>query len=434
MNTALSANTKAILLLASPLMAGNSRRQVRSLVAGEYRSLARFLHTCQAEPADLMGPRAEELIDRYDGPVDKTRLRALLDRGFLLSHAVERWQARAIWVMSRADDGYPRVLRERLKNDAPVLLFGCGLQEIMRTQGLAIVGSRDVPEALIEYTREVASQVAQAGLTVISGAAKGVDRTAMNAALETGGQVVGVLAGDLERTVMNREYRDLLVEERLVLISPYEPSSGFNVGHAMQRNKVIYGLADAGLVVNAVVNRGGTWAGAVEQLRKYAVPVFVRSTGDPSEGLEALKGCGARPWPNPNSANGIKEVLSLDSAQDFRTMTGVLFRTQEHHEVASPDCSMDPGLPTNDVSPDRVNATTNYAEELYRMVRSWAPRICAQPKKASEVAGELGVSQPTANAWTQRLVEEGTIEKRARPVRYVAPQQELFEHVPTQQG
>ncbi|CAI8046488.1 hypothetical protein GBAR_LOCUS25722 [Geodia barretti] len=106
MNTALSANTKAILLLASPLMAGNSRRQVRSLVAGEYRSLARFLHTCQAEPADLMGPRAEELIDRYDGPVDKTRLRALLDRGFLLSHAVERWQARAIWVMSRADDGY----------------------------------------------------------------------------------------------------------------------------------------------------------------------------------------------------------------------------------------------------------------------------------------------------------------------------------------
>ena len=237
MNTALSANTKAILLLASPLMAGNSRRQVRSLVAGEYRSLARFLHTCQAEPADLMGPRAEELIDRYDGPVDKTRLRALLDRGFLLSHAVERWQARAIWVMSRADDGYPRVLRERLKNDAPVLLFGCGLQEIMRTQGLAIVGSRDVPEALIEYTREVASQVAQAGLTVISGAAKGVDRTAMNAALETGGQVVGVLAGDLERTVMNREYRDLLVEERLVLISPYEPSSGFNVGHAMHETR-----------------------------------------------------------------------------------------------------------------------------------------------------------------------------------------------------
>ncbi|CAI8046487.1 Protein Smf [Geodia barretti] len=287
---------------------------------------------------------------------------------------------------------------------------------------------------MIEYTREVASQVAQAGLTVISGAAKGVDRTAMNAALETGGQVVGVLAGDLERTVMNREYRDLLVAERLVLLSPYEPSSGFNVGHAMQRNKVIYGLADAGLVVNAVVNRGGTWAGAVEQLRKYAVPVFVRSTGDPSEGLEALKVRGARPWPNPNSASGIKEVLRLDSAQDFRTMTGVLVRTQEHHEVASPDCSMDTGLPTNDVSPDRVNATTNYAEELYRMVRSWAPRICAQPKKPrrSQESWESASLQRMHGYSDSSKREHHREARQAR--RYVAPQQELFEHVPTQQG
>ena len=337
MNTALSANTKAILLLASPLMAGNSRRQVRSLGAGEYGSLARFLRSCQAEPADLMGPRAEELIDRYDGSIDKARLRALLHRGFLLSHAVERWRARAIWVMSRADESYPPVLRERLKKDAPVLLFGCGSQEIMRMRGLAIVGSRDVPESLLEYTQEVASLVAQAGLTVISGGAKGVDKAAMNAALSTDGHVVGVLPGDLERTVMNREYRDVLIEERLVLVSPYDPGSRFSVGHAMQRNKVIYGFSGAGLVVNAVVNQGGTWAGAVEQLQKYSIPVFVRSTGDPSEGLDALKGRGAKPWPNPNSAPGIKEVLGV------------------------------------------------------------------------------------------------AIEKRARPVRYVATQQELFEHVPTRQ-
>ena len=316
MNTGLSANTKAILLLAAPLMAGNSRSKVRFLAAGEYRSLARFLHAHQAEPADLIGPRAEELIDRYDGPVDKNRLKALLERGFLLSNTVERWQARSIWVMSRADDGYPPALRERLRKDAPVFLFGCGSPEIIRMRGLAIVGSRDAPEPLIEYTCEVASQVAHAGLTVISGAARGVDRAAMDAASRAGGQVVGVLAGDLERTVMSREHRDLLLAGRLVLISPYDPSSRFSVGHAMQRNKVIYGLAGAGLVVNAVVNRGGTWAGAVEQLQKYSAPVFVRTTGDPSDGLEALKRRGAIPWPNPSDAEGIKDVLaSVDSAQ-----------------------------------------------------------------------------------------------------------------------
>lgn len=53
---------------------------------------------------------------------------------------------------------------------------------------------------------------------------------------------------------MNREHRNLLIGDQLVLISPYDPSAGFNVGHAMQRNKLIYALADASLVVNADLN------------------------------------------------------------------------------------------------------------------------------------------------------------------------------------
>ena len=77
----------------------------------------------------------------------------------------------------------------------------------------------------------------------------------------------------------------------------------------MQRNKVIYALAQAGLVVNADFNRGGTWAGAVEQLRKYSVPLFVRSTGDPSAGLTALQQRGATPWPEPEDADGVEAVL-----------------------------------------------------------------------------------------------------------------------------
>jgi predicted Rossmann fold nucleotide-binding protein DprA/Smf involved in DNA uptake len=58
---------------------------------------------------------------------------------------------------------------------------------------------------------------------------------------------------------MQRENREVLLESRLVLISPYDPKSGFNVGHAMQRNKLIYALADAALVVNADEGTGGTW-------------------------------------------------------------------------------------------------------------------------------------------------------------------------------
>ena len=305
----LSANTTAILLLTAPLVVGNRGPQAQILTAGEYRKLAPRLAALQSEPADLLEPRADRLLAQCGEVIDEARLRALLNRGFLLSQAVERWQARGIWVVSHADAAYPPLLKKRLQNDAPSVLYGCGLQEIMRTRSFAIVGSRDVPESLIEYTRRTASLVAGAGLTVVSGAARGVDRAAMNGALEAGGRVVGVLPGDLERAVMNREHRNLLLEERLVLVSPFDPSLRFTVAQAMQRNKVIYSLAEAALVVNADFNRGGTWAGAVEQLKKDSVPLFVRSAGDPAEGLDALQQRGARPWPEPEDADGIEEIL-----------------------------------------------------------------------------------------------------------------------------
>ena len=93
------------------------------------------------------------------------------------------------------------------------------------------------------------------------------------------------------------------MDGQLVLISPYDPSAGFNVGHAMQRNKLIYALADAALVVSSDYEKGGTWAGAVEQLEKLRlVPVYVRSNGETGKGLEALRRKGALPWPNPETS------------------------------------------------------------------------------------------------------------------------------------
>ena len=81
----------------------------------------------------------------------------------------------------------------------------------------------------------------------------------------------------------------------------------------MQRNKVIYALSDAALVVNADINKGGTWAGAIEQLEKlHLVPVYVRSTGEPSKGLGALKAKGAMPWPNSVDADNLDTVFQPD--------------------------------------------------------------------------------------------------------------------------
>ena len=296
----LSPNTKAISLLTAPLIAGRGTSSSELLTPGEYKRLARHLREIQRQPADLVSPEAADLLRACQPVIDESRLQRLLGRGFLLSQVIERWQTRAIWVVSRADAEYPRRLKARLREDAPAVIYGCGDIGLLENGGLAVVGSRHVDDSLIDYTMAVGRLAARAGRTLVSGGAKGIDQAAMRGALEAGGKVSGVLADSLEKTTMNREHRNLLLDGQLVLISPYDPSARFNVGNAMQRNKLIYGLADASLVVSSDLNKGGTWAGAIEQLDKLKfVPVYVRSTDGSSPGLDALRSKGALPWPNP---------------------------------------------------------------------------------------------------------------------------------------
>ncbi len=234
----LTPNTQAILLLTAPLIAGHGESSREMLTLSEYNRLTRILREKQKQPADLIGPDAQDLIELCAQPFGRTRFDALLGRGFLLGQAVEQWNARAIWVISRADSRYPKRLKARLKEDAPPLLYGCGEIGLLEQGGLAVVGSRHVDDELISFTENVGRLTAKAHRPVISGGAKGIDRAAMQGALLADGNVAGVMADSLERAALARDNREPLMECRLVLISPYDPAAGFNVGHAMQRNKV----------------------------------------------------------------------------------------------------------------------------------------------------------------------------------------------------
>lgn len=292
-----SPNAQAILLLTAPLIAGRRRGTVKPLSLVEYHELARHLHDEGLEPADLLDGHVPEIPAAPRIALDSDRLRRLLGRGFLLAQAMERWSARAIWTVTRADPDYPRRFRKRLRRNAPPVLHGCGDRAAMRSGGLAVVGSRRVGDALIRYTEDLGRLAARSDVAIVSGGARGVDQAAMRGAVEAGGRSVGVLANGLERAALKRENREALIDGRLVLVSPYDPSARFLVGHAMQRNKLIYALADAALVVNSDYRHGGTWAGAAEQLGKLRfVPVHVRAEGERSEGLEKLVERGAVPW------------------------------------------------------------------------------------------------------------------------------------------
>jgi DNA processing protein len=449
MTPTLSPNTQAILLLTAPLIAGKGASSSELLTPGEYKRLARYLREIQRQPADLVSLDAPELLRACQPVIDAARLQRLLGRGFLLSQVIERWQARAIWVLSRADADYPRRLKTRLREDAPAVIYGCGKLALLESGGLAVVGSRHVDDSLIDYTMAVARLAAQAGKMLVSGGAKGIDQAAMRATLDAGGKVSGVLADSLEKATMNREYRNLLLDGRLVLISPCDPNAGFNVGNAMQRNKLIYALADISLVVNAEHNKGGTWTGANEQLSKMRlVPVYVRSTGASSDGLDALIRKGAIPWPNPQNAEALAGLFSVatpllpqslpsipagtassPSAETPKNVETLQARNSESIEPVPEATQL--AAQSNPTKPAATHTTTasspTLADNLFTTVRTVIQALLKVPLKDAEVAIALDVSSVQAKIWLMRLVDEGVIEKHKKPVGYIVKQKNLFD-------
>lgn len=419
MSTSISPNTQAILLLTAPLIAGRREPSSELLTSGEYNLLARTLRDKQAQPADLLGSEASVLVKACESAIDTARLERLLGRGFLLGQAVERWQTRAIWVVSRAEPNYPKRLKTRLKEQTPPILYGCGDAAILDTGGLAIVGSRNVDDALVDYTENIGRLVARARRTVVSGGARGIDRAAMRGAVEAGGSVAGVMADGLEPAALARDHRELLMGGRLVLISPYDPAAGFNVGHAMQRNKLIYALADAALVVSSDYEKGGTWAGAIEQLEKLRlVPVYVRSNGETGRGLEALRRRGALPWPNPVTPEEFAKALAVQvhPQSDTPDQKQIPFSTAKEPAHGYEVQQEPPQVGAPPPSPAAAPPTTP-AEELFAKVTLLLERMNT-PKTDAEVAAELNVSKSQAKEWLRRLVEKGVLEKLSKPTRY----------------
>jgi predicted Rossmann fold nucleotide-binding protein DprA/Smf involved in DNA uptake len=307
----LSPNTRAILLLTGPLMGGRGAAPSELLKLAEYNALARHLRELKRQPADFLGPEAEDVLQACRSVVDESRLRWLLGRGFVLEQIVERWESQNIWVLSRADAEYPRRFKARLREDAPPVIYGCGDKALLNSGGLAVVGSRHLDDALVDDTMTVCRLAAQAGRTLVSGGAPGIDQIAMGAALRAGGRISAVLADSLAKNVSTRQYKNPLLDGQLVLMSPYDPNATFNSSLSTQRNKLIYALADVGLVMSASFRKGQTWAGAVEQLERLRfVQIYVRATGDTSASVDALCAKGAIAWPNPGDVTELENTLA----------------------------------------------------------------------------------------------------------------------------
>jgi predicted Rossmann fold nucleotide-binding protein DprA/Smf involved in DNA uptake len=295
---------------------------------------------------------------------------------------------------------------------------------LLQSGGLAVVGSRHATDEELEFARQVAVACAKQHIPVISGAAKGVDSESMMAAVDRGGGSVGVLAEGLGKAAVASQYHEALLEGCLTLISPYEPEARWRVYTAMERNKLIYGLADAALVVSSAAENGGTWAGATEALKHGQVPVYVRSTGAIPAGNQRLLEAGARKFPEEPWS----DLRSLFEGQTVRTGLFVAdgagespsTPALEETNLTPPQGTDEPRQPAPSAESAAGSVDAPLAVDDYVRVLPMMLDVLREERQERSVAEALHVVPAQAKAWLKRAVAEGNVRRLTKPVRYVA--------------
>lgn len=225
---------------------------------------------------------------------------------------------------------YPEILR--VIPDPPPQLYvrGDTLDELLQRPRVAIVGSRKVTVYGERVTRQLARELAEQGIVIISGLAFGVDALAHQAALEAGGSCIGVLPCPIDSVVpvSNRPLAEAIVARGGVLVSEYASGEAPFVRNFIARNRIMSGLAQAVLVTEATVKSGSrhTAAFAIKQGRDVlAVPGHIDWAG--SAGCHNLIKSGAG---LVSETKDVLNALGLDSQQ---TKTRVIRGSNAHEQT-----------------------------------------------------------------------------------------------------
>ncbi len=417
----LDPDSQVVLLLCGSFVRGP--QDVQPLTPSEYNSLADWLKEMGLRPSVLLSDEGRERLRQgFAGRAD--RMLSLLQRGAALAMAVEGWTNRGLWVISRAENGYPARLKNRLGKAAPPLLYGAGNRDLLDAGGLAVVGSRNADDIALEFTRYIAEKCAKENIRIVSGGARGIDKEAMLEALKRGGTAAGVLSDSLEKEALSGKYRSAIRDGRLILVSPYPPSAGFSAGNAMGRNKLIYALADYAMVISSDV-KGGTWNGALENMKKRYAPLIVRISPAAPEGNRKLLEQGGTAFDEEwltsdfslrNWLNALAKVTELPSDAKDGLFSAV---SEEGASAAAVQERPEEYLPERSADPV---SRTDAADAFWEQALSAMLNILQTGMTEKEFSQKLQITSSQAKEWLKRAVAEGKAVKikKAKTVRYIA--------------
>ena len=275
----MTARERGFLLLSSEL--GVTGRKV--LTAAQLRTLAGRVQSAQwGEPnRDL---QMADLMALGYGKDMAQRILVLLEDEALLAYYCQRGKKSGCYPLSRVTAGYPEALHQALGWESPGCLWYKGDLSLLQLPKIALVGSRDLERANEAFARELGRQAALQGYALVSGNARGADKTAQNACLEAGGKVISIVADALTGHPQ---------QAHMLYLSEDDFDAPFSAQRAISRNRVIHALGEMTFVAQCGYQTGGTWDGTVKNLRFGWSNVFCFDDG--SEAAQHLVDMGASP-------------------------------------------------------------------------------------------------------------------------------------------
>jgi len=239
----------------------------------------------------LAATRAQ--LERAAGPAAAQLLRPE-SIGLAIEQALRWAQEPGHAVITLADAAYPRLLLEI--PDPPPLLYATGKTELLGRPSLAVVGSRNATAQGLRDAEQFAKAFSAAGLTIVSGLALGIDAAAHRGGLAAAGSTIAVLGTGVD-VIYPRQNAPLAasIAESGLLLSEFPLGTGGAAHHFPRRNRLISGLAQGCLVIEAALASGSliTARAAADQGREvFALPGSIHSPL--SKGCHALIKQGAK--------------------------------------------------------------------------------------------------------------------------------------------
>ena len=263
---------RGFLLLSSHL--GEKRRN--PLTTAQLRLLADRVRGSQWNGADRELEAADLMALGYGSEMAE-RIQRLLEEEDVLDYYLRKGQILGCTPVTRISENYPLHLRKRLGLDSPGVLWARGNLDLLRQPMVALVGSRELRQENWQFAAEVGRQAAQQGYVLVSGNARGADRTAQESCLKAGGKVISVVADELWKQPLR---------ENILYLSEDDFDEAFSAQRALSRNRVIHALGIVTFVAQSSLQIGGTWDGTVKNLQNHWSDVY--GFDDGSEAMTEL--------------------------------------------------------------------------------------------------------------------------------------------------